>query len=92
MPSPALRTQERAADLIEGANQARRDILPFLRVKHKEEFCERKNTIKDLENQAANTKHYMDKLNKAYYGMTWDECIRLLGTQSKEEKKGEKQK
>ena len=51
-----------------------------------------KNTIKDLENQAANTKHYMDKLNKAYYGMTWDEYIRLLGTQSKEEKKGEKQK
>lgn len=38
-----------------------------------------KNTIKDLENQAKNTKYLMDKLNKAAYGMTMDEVIKNLG-------------
>lgn len=36
-----------------------------------------KNTIQDLEAQAKNTKHLMDKLNRAAYGMTFDEVIRL---------------
>ena len=38
-----------------------------------------KNTIKDLENQARNTRHLMDKLNRAAYGMTMDEVIKTLG-------------
>lgn len=33
--------------------------------------------IKDLEAQAANTRHLMDKLNRAAYGMTMDEALRL---------------
>ena len=36
-----------------------------------------KESIKGLERQAANTKHLMDKLNRAAYGMTFDEAIRL---------------
>jgi len=37
-----------------------------------------KETIKALEDQARNTKYLMDRLNKAAYGTTWDECIRLV--------------
>ena len=40
-----------------------------------------KDSIKDLESQARNTKHLMDKLNRAAYGMTFDEAIRL-GTEN----------
>ncbi|QQL05876.1 hypothetical protein [Dysosmobacter welbionis] len=36
-----------------------------------------KDSIKDLEAQARNTKHLMDKLNRAAYGMTFDEALRL---------------
>ena len=35
------------------------------------------STIKDLESQAKNTKRLMDKLNRAAYGMTFDEALRL---------------
>lgn len=35
------------------------------------------STIKDLESQARNTKRIMDKLNRAAYGMTFDEALRL---------------
>lgn len=35
------------------------------------------DSIKDLELQASNTKYLMDKLNRAAYGMTFDEAIRL---------------
>lgn len=38
-----------------------------------------KNTIKDLENQARNTRHLMDRLNRAAYGMTMAEIIKQLG-------------
>ena len=34
-------------------------------------------SIKDLENNAKNMKRLMDKLNKAYLGMTTEEIIRL---------------
>ena len=37
-----------------------------------------KETIKALEDQARNTKYLMDRLNKAAYGRTWDECIQLV--------------
>ena len=41
--------------------------------------------IKDLENQAKNTKQLMDRLNEAYCGMTTEELIRLaLGGKQKE--------
>lgn len=45
--------------------------------------------IRDLEAQARNTKHYIDRLNMAYYGMTWDEFIRYLGNW-KEDEDGER--
>ena len=38
-----------------------------------------KSTIKDLERQASNTKLLMDRLNRAAYGMTFDELIRYMG-------------
>lgn len=38
------------------------------------------STVKDLERQAANTRHLMDKLNRAAYGMTMDEALRLHTT------------
>ncbi len=37
-----------------------------------------KDSILDLEDQARNTKRLLDRLNKAAYGTTWDECIRLV--------------
>lgn len=43
-----------------------------------------KNTIRDLERQAANTKRLMDRLNRAAYGMTFDEALRI-GNEKKEE-------
>lgn len=54
--------------------------MPFLRaeINRKEEFTLNENsTIKDLEFQARNTKYLMDRLNRAAYGMTFDEAIRL---------------
>lgn len=60
---------------------ARRDILSFLRATRKEEFfMNDQEKIKDLELQAANTKYLMDKLNKAYLGMTTEEIIRMALT------------
>ena len=34
--------------------------------------------IRDLERQARNTKRLMDCLNRATYGMTWEEYTRIL--------------
>lgn len=50
--------------------------------------------IRDLENQAANTKRWMDRLNRAAYGLTFDELIRVIGNgkernQSEIENQGE---
>lgn len=36
-----------------------------------------KDTIKELEEQARNTKMLMDRLNLAYIGLTTDEILRL---------------
>ena len=47
-----------------------------------------KDSIKDLEHQAANTKRLMDKLNRAAYGMTFDEALRL-GNERKETEENE---
>ena len=45
-----------------------------------------KGTIKDLEDQAKNTKFLMDKLNLAAYGMTFLEALKLgTGTPEQEE-------
>lgn len=50
-----------------------------------------KGTIKELEAQARNTKHLLDKLNHAAYGMTHEELIRLLGGGKPQEDSHEKQ-
>lgn len=44
--------------------------------------------IRDLENQARNTKNYVDRINKAYYGMTWDEYIKALGNRKEDNEDG----
>ena len=38
-----------------------------------------KDSIKDLEAQARNTKHLMDRLNRAAYGMTFAQIGPMLG-------------
>lgn len=43
-----------------------------------------KNTIHELEQQAKNTKFLMDRLNRAYIGLTVDEIIRLALTKPEE--------
>ena len=45
-----------------------------------------KNTIKDLENQARNTKNLVDRINRAHYGMTVDEIIKMIGGGNENEK------
>lgn len=47
-----------------------------------------KETIKALEEQAANTKRLMDQLNRAAYGLTFDELIKHLGNGKEDEKNG----
>lgn len=43
------------------------------------------SAIKDLELQAANTRQLVDRINRAMYGMTWDEHERLHGKNHEEE-------
>lgn len=43
--------------------------------------------IKDLERQAQNTRGLMDRLNRAYIGLTVEELLRLA-LEGKEEKSG----
>lgn len=38
-----------------------------------------KDSIQNLERQAANTKRLLDRLNRAAYGLTFDELIRVIG-------------
>lgn len=47
------------------------------------------STVKDLESQARNTKRLMDKLNRAAYGMTFDEALRLHSNHDKPTEKEE---
>ena len=42
------------------------------------------DSIKDLENQANNTRYLMDRLNKAAYGFTVDELIKAFGNRGEE--------
>lgn len=44
------------------------------------------DSIKALENQAANTRHLVERLTRAAYGMTFPELIKALG--GKEEEHG----
>lgn len=44
------------------------------------------SAIKDLELQAANTRQLVDRINRAMYGMTWDEHERLHGKNHEEER------
>lgn len=38
-----------------------------------------KDSIQNLERQAANTKRLLDRLNRAAYGLTFDELILVIG-------------
>ena len=42
------------------------------------------DSIKSLEAQANNTRHLVDRINRAMYGMTWEEHTRLLCGKEKE--------
>lgn len=42
-----------------------------------------RDSIKDLERQAINTKRLVDRINRAMYGMTWEERERLHGAKQK---------
>lgn len=48
-----------------------------------------KETIKDLERQANNTRQLMDRLNRAAYGMTFDEALRIGGKSDKPKEEAE---
>lgn len=43
-------------------------------------------TVHELEIKAASVKYELDKLNRAAYGMTFDEVIKTLGRDSETEK------
>ena len=43
-------------------------------------------TVRELEVKAASVKYELDKLNRAAYGMTFDEVIKTLGRDSEPEK------
>ena len=43
-------------------------------------------TVRELEVKAASVKYELDKLNRAAYGMTFDEVIKTLGRDSETEK------
>lgn len=44
-------------------------------------------TVEDLRRKASNVKHEMDSLEKAAYGMTFEELIRLLSGNKEEGEK-----
>lgn len=43
------------------------------------------DSIKALENQAANTRHLVERITRAAYGMTIPELIKALGGRKEEE-------
>lgn len=43
-------------------------------------------TVRELEVKAASVKYELDRLNRAAYGMTFDEVIKTLGRDSETEK------
>lgn len=49
-----------------------------------------RDTILDLERHALNTRNLVDRINKAMYGMTWEEHERLHGKKETKEAKDEK--
>lgn len=72
--------------------RARRMILshpPGLYKRTEEFFVRETDSIKALENQASNTKLLMDRLNRAAYGLTFDELIKALGKQKEGESTNE---
>lgn len=46
------------------------------------------STMKEIELRFKNAHKVMDTLCLAYYGMTWDQYIKLLGRSQEEVKKG----
>ena len=45
-----------------------------------------KESIKDLESQARNTRYLVDRINRAHYGMTVDEIIKSFGGKEDDER------
>lgn len=43
------------------------------------------DSIKNLEEQANNTRYFVDRINRAMYGMTWEEYTRLLCEKEEQE-------
>lgn len=43
-------------------------------------------TVRELEVKAASVKYELDRLNRAAYGMTFDEVVKTLGRDSETEK------
>ena len=43
-------------------------------------------TVRELEVKAASVKYELDRLNRAVYGMTFDEVVKTLGRDSETEK------
>lgn len=43
------------------------------------------DSIKGLENQAANTRHLVERITRAAYGMTFPELIQALGGRKEED-------
>ena len=43
-------------------------------------------TVRELEVKAASVKYDLDRLNRAAYGMTFDEVVKTLGRDSETEK------
>lgn len=43
-------------------------------------------TVRELEVKAASVKYELDRLNRAAYGMTFDEVIKTLGRNSETDK------
>ena len=71
-----------------------RDIAPAGRVYHilllvaREEFFVDKD-IKELERDFLANRLKIDRLNRAYYGMTFDELVRLNGKQDEDKRETE---
>lgn len=47
------------------------------------------DSVKDLETQAQNTKYLMDRLNRAYIGLTTEELVRLALERKERETSGD---
>lgn len=64
--------------------------LSSRKIRKREKNMTERDTILDLERHALNTRNLVDRINKAMYGMTWEEHERLHGNKETKEAKDEK--